>query len=70
MVVYSCNPSYSVEGGRRSSFEATLGKGKSQTYLKNKKLGVVAQVVECLSRKCEALSSIPSTTKKKQIYND
>jgi hypothetical protein len=48
-------------------FQTTSGKKLPRSYLKNKPgAGTVAQVVEQLPSKHEALNSNPSTTKKKR----
>jgi hypothetical protein len=53
-----------------SQLEGSPGKKFSRSYLENiqhKRAGRVAQVVECLPNKCDALSSNPGTIKKKAI---
>jgi hypothetical protein len=51
-----------------SWFKASLGKVEARPYLKNKvknskRTVGMAQVIECLCSKHQALSSVPSTTK-------
>jgi hypothetical protein len=63
MVIHTCNNTYSGSRGRRiTSFEASPCKGSSKTpsqkQNKNKRAGVIAQVVECLPS-----IPIPSTEK-------
>jgi hypothetical protein len=67
LLAHTCNPSYS--GGRdqedHSSKPAQVNNlWDSRKYPTQNRAGGVDQVVECLPRKCEALSSHPSTTKK------
>jgi hypothetical protein len=62
LVAHTCNLSYL--GGRDQEFHSSWANHK-------KKADGVAQVVERLSSKCEALSSSPNTTKrKKKIRHD
>jgi hypothetical protein len=65
-LAHACNPSYS--GGSR--FEVSPGQivreTLSQKYPTQKRAGKVAQVVERLPSKYEALSLNPNTTKKKK----
>jgi hypothetical protein len=62
-VVPTYNPSYSGGGGRKIKSE-TL----SEKQTKSKRTEAVAQVVECLLSKCEALSLISSIAKKLRIW--
>jgi hypothetical protein len=58
MVLYICNPSY-LGGGGKGNHSLRQDWGENQRmYLKSKRIGSVAQVVE---HKSEALSSIPSS---------
>jgi hypothetical protein len=74
-VVCACNPCYSGGGGRRITVQGQSGQKHetlSETPTKSertrgRKGGVVAQVIERLCSKLKALSSIPSTAKKKKI---
>jgi hypothetical protein len=69
-VAHAYNPSYS--GGRdqedRASKSAEANRSGDLTLkIPNTKAGL-AEWLKCLSSKCEALSSNPSTEKKKNIY--
>jgi hypothetical protein len=68
-VAYTCNPSYlggrdQEDHGSRSAQERW---GDLTLKIPNTKAGL-AEWLKCLSSKCEALSSNPSTEKKKNIY--
>jgi hypothetical protein len=62
MVVHTCDPSYSGGGCRKTTLQGQPGQ-KQKTLSENKmranRAGEVAQAVECLPSKREALSSIP-----------
>jgi hypothetical protein len=72
VTAHICNPSYleDISIGRRIIVQTVLAKSM-RSYLKNneskkKGLGNMAEVVEHLPSKCEALNSSPSITKKKE----
>jgi flagellar biosynthesis/type III secretory pathway protein FliH len=67
-MVHVCNPSYIESIGRRIVVKDWPGQKQDPTWkLKNAKRNrVVAQMVECLLSKCEALSSNCSITTKKE----
>jgi hypothetical protein len=59
-VVYACNPSYLGGRGRRIMFQGQSGQKRgilSEKQTENKSSGGMAQMVECLSSRLEALSS-------------
>jgi hypothetical protein len=64
-MVWHGNPRYTQTIGSRTVSEARPGE-KLETYLKAKRIGTVAQVIEDLSSKCEVLSWNPSTGQKKE----
>jgi hypothetical protein len=69
LVAHACNPSYS--GGRDHEDQGSkpaLANSSRDLILKvpNTKKGLVAQAVDCLPSKCEALSTNSSTAKKKK----
>jgi hypothetical protein len=68
-VAHACNPSYLGGGGRRILSLRTAQTKLVRPYLKNKRSGSVAQVVEHLPSKCEALSSNPTLHIKKEWQN-
>jgi hypothetical protein len=68
-VAHTSNPSYFVgkdQEDHSSRPHWAKSKTLSQKYPTQKWAGRVAQVVQCLPGKCEALSSNPNTTKKKK----
>jgi hypothetical protein len=69
MMVHTCNPNHLGGKSRRIVVQSHLGQ-RARPHLKNKLkakgLGGVAQMVDHLNSKHKALSSIPSTTKKKE----
>jgi hypothetical protein len=67
VVAHTCNPSDS-EGKGRKSLNSRPGKVTHRTCYKNKRAGIVAQVVECLLHVHEDLDSICSTTEGKIVF--
>jgi hypothetical protein len=70
ILAHTCNPSFSGDGGRRMmSLRPTQAEDSetlSQKQNKSGRTGDIAQVVGYMPSKCEALGSIPHTTKKKK----
>jgi hypothetical protein len=64
MLACTCSSSYAGSIGTRFIVQGKTDKILSEKELKLKRAGVVAQVVEHLPSKCEALSSNSSTAQK------
>jgi hypothetical protein len=71
-VLCACNPSYLGDEDRRSQFKTSSNKASMRLYLKNKlkaKGPAKVQVVKNFLNKCEALCSITSTEKRKNLIS-
>jgi hypothetical protein len=70
VVAYTCHPGYGEKpkiGGLQCRLAWT--KSKTSKITRTKRTGGVAQVLEHLPKKCEALSSNPNTTKKTHHFS-
>jgi hypothetical protein len=75
MVVYTCNPNYLGGSGRRITVWGQTGKKLeviSEKQTKSKRTRGMVEGVDYLPNKCEALSSMPSTTlpRQKKLYKE